>query len=188
MPARNAHSLVLVLVLALSCVVGGSTGAWAEERGTRVAIVEMTRILAESSAIRSLKTQDETQRRVLDEDMQRALERLRGIRDELTQQQAVLAPAALEERQNAFNAEVAVVDQKAKARSDMLQRALEQGETRFRDAFNVVVAEVAKRQGIDIVLPVNASLFAVAEFDLTDRVVERLNEAFPEIVLTFDES
>ena len=186
MPARKA--LWLALVLALCCVVGGSSGVWAQERGTRVAIVEMTRILAESSAIQSIKIQGEAQRRALDEDMQREMERIRGIRDELSRQQTVLVPAALEERQNAFNAELAAADQEAKARSDMLQRAMEEGEIRFRDAFNTVVAEVAKRQGIDIVLPVNASLFAVAKFDLTDLVVERLNEAVPEVVLTFDES
>ena len=37
-------------------------------------------------------------------------------------------------------------------------------------------------------LPVHESIFAVSEFNLTDLVIERLNEAYPEIVLTFDEN
>ena len=60
--------------------------------------------------------------------------------------------------------------------------------SRFREALGNVVAELAENRGIEIVLPVHASLFAVAEFNLTDLVIERLNEAFPEIALIFDES
>ena len=48
--------------------------------------------------------------------------------------------------------------------------------------------EVATERGIELVLPVHESIFAVAEFNLTDMVIERLNEAYPEIALTFDEN
>ena len=37
-------------------------------------------------------------------------------------------------------------------------------------------------------LPVHVSIYAVAESNLTDLVIERLNEAYPEIALTFDEN
>ena len=187
MPGWKGFALALVLALG-SIAGGGGTGVWADEHGTRVAIIEMAQIIDESSAIHSIRAQGEAKRRVLAEDVQRESERLRAIRDELMRQQTLLAPAALEERQYAFNAEVQAADQQAKARSDMLQRAIQEGERRFRDILNIVVAEVAEGQGIDIVLPVNETLFAVAEFDLTGLVIERLNEAFPEIELTFDES
>ena len=177
----------LTLLLALACVVGGDTGVWAEERGTRVAIIEMARILNETSAIRSIQVQGEAQRRAYTEEAQREAGRLRGIRDELIRQETVLTPAAMDERQRAFNAEVAAADEKATMRSQLLQRAVTEGEIRFREALDIVVAEVAQRQAIDIVLPVHEMLFAVAEFDLTDQVIARLNEAFPEIPLAFDE-
>ena len=186
MPVWKRYALALVL--AFGSIAGGGTGAWADEHGTRVAIIEMTQIIGESSAIQSIRAQGEAQRRVLAENVQRESERLRAARDELMRQQTLLSPAALEERQHAFNAEVEVADQQAKARSDTLQRAIQEGERRFRDILNVVVAEVAEGQGIDIVLPVHETLFAVAEFDLTGLVIERLNEAYPEIELTFDES
>ena len=37
-------------------------------------------------------------------------------------------------------------------------------------------------------LPVHEAIFAVTEFNLTDLIIERLNEAYPEIALTFDEN
>ena len=94
----------------------------------------------------------------------------------------------LEERQRAFNAEVATADQRAQAHGQILQRAVTEGEIRFREILGIVVEEVATDQGIELVLPVHESIFAVSEFNLTDLVIERLNEAYPEIVLTFDEN
>ena len=180
--------LWLGLALAVASVVGGNAAVAAEEHGTRVAIIEMSRILSESSAIHSIRSQGEAQRRTYAEEAQREAERLRRARDELQQQSALLTPAVLEERQRAFNAEVAAADQRATAHGQNLQRAVAQGEIRFREALGTVVAEIANRQDIDLVLPVQASLFAVAEFNLTDQVIERLNESFPEIALTFDEN
>ena len=180
--------LWLALVLVVSGVGGGAASVWAEEHGTRVAVIEMSRILNEASAIHSIRIQGESQRRAYAEEAQRESERLRSIRDELVQQETLLTPAVLEERQRAFNAEVAAADQRAKAHGEILQRAVAEGEIRFRDALSVVVAKVAEHLDVEIVLPVHAALFAVAEFNLTDQVIELLDEEFPEIVLTFDEN
>ena len=185
---QSWRRLSLVLALAVASAVGGSAGAWADQHGTRVAVIEMARILDEAASIHSIRIQGEAQRNSYAEEAQRESERLRGIRDELQQQATLLAPAALEERQRAFNALVAAADQRAKAQGQALQRAVAQGEARFREALDIVVGEVATEQGIDVVLPVHVSIFAVDEFNLTDLVIGRLNEAFPEIALTFDEN
>ena len=185
---QSWRRLSLVLALAVACVVGGNASAWAEQHGTRVAVIEMARILGQAMAIHSIRAQGEAQSRTYAEEVQRESERLRGIRSELEQQAALLAPAAFEERQRAFNALVAAADERAKAQSQSLQRAVAQGETRFREVLGIVVGEVATEQGIDVVLPVHESIFAVAEFNLTDLVIGRLNEAYPEIALTFDEN
>ena len=178
--------LSLVLAFAVASVLGGIGGVSAEERGTRVAIIEMARILSEASAVHSIRTQGEAQRSAYEEEARRDAEQLRAIRDELQQQGTLLSPAVLEERQRDFNAEVAAADRRAKEHGQVLQRAVAAGETQFREALGTVVAEVAERQDFEIVLPVHSSLFVVAEFNLTDLVIERLNETFPEIALTFD--
>lgn len=180
--------LWLVFALALACTVGGNTNAWADEHGTRVAVIEMARVLGEASAIHSIRNQGEAQRKSYAAEAQREAERLRAARDELEQQSTLLAPAVLEERQRAFNAEVAAADQRAQAHGQILQRAVTEGEIRFREILGIVVEEVATERGIELVLPVHESIFAVAEFNLTGLVVERLNEAYPEIALTFDEN
>ena len=180
--------LWLVLALAVPCALGGATGVSADEHGTRIAVIEMGRILEEATAVHSIRSQGETQRKAYADEAQREAERLRVIRDEIIGQQALLAPAALEEREREFNAEVTNADQRAKAQNERLQRAVAEGEVRFREALATVVAEVAESRGIDVVLPLHASLYAAPEFNLTDTVIERLNASFPEIVLIFDES
>ena len=185
---HGRRRLWLVFALALACTVGGNTNAWADEHGTRVAVIEMARVLGEASAINSIRNQGEAQRKSYAAEVQREAERLRAARDELEQQSTLLAPAVLEERQRAFNAEVAAADQRAQAHGQILQRAVTEGEIRFREILGIIVEEVATERGIELVLPVHESIFAVAEFNLTGLVVERLNEAHPEIVLTFDEN
>jgi len=184
---RSLKRLSFVLAFVVASAAIGNSGAWAEQHGTRVAVIEMARILEQAAAIHSIRAQGEAQRRSYAEEAQREAERLRGIRDDLQQQAALLAPAALEERQRAFNQLVAAADQRAKDQGQILQRAVAGGEARFREALNVVVEAVATEQGIDLVLPVHVSIFAVAEFNLTDLVIGRLNEAYPEIALIFDE-
>ena len=179
--------LGLALALAFACVAGGG-GVSAEEHGTRVAIIEMARIIDQSSAVHSIRAQGEAKRQEFQVFNRQEAERLGAVRDELERQQTLLAPAALEERQRQFNAELQEADRQAKARVDGLQRAIQMGELRFREALDTVVAEVAEGRGFDLVLPVQEALFAAAEFDLTDLVIERLNEAYPEIELSFDES
>ena len=185
---RELTRLWLMLALAVPCALGSSAAAWADEHGTRIAIIEMGRILEQATAVHSIRSQGEAQRRIYAEEAQRDSERLRVFRDELIQQQTLLAPAALEERQRAFNAEVAAAEQRAKAHNQLLQRAVAQGEVRFREILGVVVAQIAETRGIEIVLPVHAALFAIPEVNLTEPVIQRLNEVFPEIALTFDES
>ena len=175
------------LALALLCAATGSTGAWAQERGTRVAVIEMNRILGEASALRSIQAQGEAQRKVYAADAQAEAKRLRDVRDEFKRQEMLLAPAALEEHQRAFSAQVRTADQRAQARSRVLRRAVQEGENRFREALRSVVAEMAEQRGIEIVVPVNRSLFAIAELNLTDAVIERINDSFPEITLRFEE-
>ena len=178
----------LVFVLAVACAAGSNANAWADDHGTRVAVVEMARVLGEASAVHSIRIQGEAQRNSYAADAQREAERLRGVRDELQQQATLLTPSVLEERQRAFNAEVAAADQRAKTRNQALQNAVARGENRFREVLSIVVEEIATEQGIELVLPVHVSIFVVAEFNLTDLVIERLNEAYPEIALTFDEN
>ena len=185
---HGRRRLWLVFALALACTVGGNTNAWADEHGTRVAVIEMARVLGEASAIHSIRNQGEAQRKSYAAEAQREAERLRAARDELERQSTLLAPAVLEERQRAFNAEVAAADQRAQAHGQILQRAVTEGEIRFREILGIVVEEVATERGIELVLPVHVSIYAVAESNLTDLVIERLNEAYPEIVLTFDEN
>ena len=174
------------LVFAALCAAGAAGAAAQEARGPRVAIIEMSRILGEASALRSIQAQGEAQRRLYAEDAQAEAARLRDVRDELKRQETQLAPAALEERQRAFSRQVRAADQRAQERSRLLRRAVQEGEDRFRVALRQVVAEVAEERGLEVVVPVNRSLFAIAARNVTDAVIRRMNDRFSEITLRFE--
>ncbi len=178
----------LALLIFASAVAWWGVGAdlSAQEKGSQIAIVEMNRILAEATALRSIQVQGEEQRRIYQAEAQAEAQRLRNVRDELQRQEAVLTPAALEESRRAFDNELRAADQKAQERSRILRFAVRKGEDAFRVALQSVVAEVAVERGIDAVVPVNTSLYAVPELNLTDEVIARINEEIPEIALSFE--
>lgn len=181
------RGLRFALAFAVLCAALAGTGAEAQEaRGTRVAIIEMSRILGEASALRSIQAQGEAQRRLYAADAQAEAARLREVRDELKRQETLLEPATLEERQRAFNRQVRAADQRAQERSRLLRLAVQEGEDRFRVTLRQVVAEVAEERGIEVVVPVNRSLFAIAERNVTDEVIRRMNDTFAEITLRFE--
>lgn len=177
--------LRFALAFAVLCAAGGGAAAQ-EAHGPRVAIIEMSRILGEASALRSIQAQGEAQRRIYAADAQAEAARLREVRDALERQKTLLEPAALEERQRAFNRQVRAADQRAQERSRLLRLAVQEGEDRFRVALRQVVAEVAEERGIEVVMPVNRSLFAIAERNVTDAVIRRMNDTFSEITLRFE--
>lgn len=175
----------VALALVLAGIFAASTTVHAQDGGTRVAIIEMNRILGEAAALRSIQAQGEAQRKTFATDAQAEAKRLREVRAELKRQETLLAPDALQERQREFNLQVRAADQKAQQQSRVLRRAVQQGETEFRDVLRSVVADIAKRRGVDVVVPVNRSLYAIAELNLTDEVLERINDELPEITLQF---
>lgn len=177
--------LRFALAFAALCAAGGGAAAQ-EAHGPRVAIIEMSRILGEASALRSIQAQGEAQRRIYAADAQAEAARLREVRDALERQKTLLEPAALEERQRAFNRQVRAADQRAQERSRLLRLALQEGEDRFRVALRQVVAEVAEERGIEVVVPINRSLFAIAKRNVTDAVIRRMNDTFSEITLRFE--
>ena len=70
--------LSLALALALASALIGNTSAWAEQHGTRVAVIEMARVLEEASAIHSIRSQGEAQRNSYAEEAQRESVRAAG--------------------------------------------------------------------------------------------------------------
>ena len=76
------RGLRFAFAFAVLCAALAGTGAAAQEaRGTHVAIIEMSRILGEAAALRSIQTQGEAQRRLYAADAQAEAARLREVRD-----------------------------------------------------------------------------------------------------------
>ena len=66
--------------------------------------------------------------------------------------------------------------------------AVREGENKFRAVLQTIVTDVAKQRGIDVVVPVNRSIYAIAELNLTDEVLQRINGELAEISLEFKEN
>lgn len=175
-------------MLVVAGVLFASTTAEAQDGATRVAIIEMNRILNEAAALRSIQAQGEAQRKTFATDAQAEAKRLREFRDELKRQETLLSADALQERQREFTVQVRAADKRAQKQSQVLRRAVQRGESEFRVVLQNVVTEVAKQRGVDVVVPVNRSLYAIADLNLTDEVLERINGELPEITLQFQDN
>ena len=178
----------LALAALAACVASGSTGALAQESGSRVAIVEMNRILSEASALRSIQAQGEAQRRTYAEDAEAETRRLQQVQEEIKRQETLLSSEALAKRMEGFRNEVRAADRMTQERSRILRRAVRRGEDAFRVTLLKLIEEVANERGLDVVIPVNMSLYAAPDVNITDEIISRINDEAPQITLSFEES
>lgn len=151
----------------------------------RVGFVDIELVIENSQALR--KALDEIDRslagdaRKLDE-----LERqFRRDRLELDRQDRVLSPLSREERRAALNALQEDIDRRRFAMDQELRSRQRQIEP-VLEMIMEVVAEVAKRDGYDVVLRGEVVIYGQPSADLTDRIINELDSRTDEVIATFN--
>ena len=95
---------------------------------------------------------------------------------------SVLSPAAKNEREQVFRRRMAEYQQKAAELNREVQEKQKDVLEAFRDKVEAVVAKVAKRNGLQVVIDKGKggpAIFGAEELDLTNQVIEEFNREYP---------
>jgi outer membrane protein len=107
---------------------------------------------------------------------------LRRMEEDFIKQASVLSPAAKNEREQVFRRRMAEYQQKAGELNREVQEKQKDVLEAFRDKVEAVVAKVAKRNGLQVVIDKGKggpAIYGDEELDITSQVIEEFNKEYP---------
>lgn len=172
----------VAITLMLAAMLGSSAHA------ITVATVDMQRVKAESKAAQHAKSQLEAKQQEFQEDVSGTEQTLQQRNQELAKQRSLLSSDAFKEKLTDFRKEAATAQKDVQRKRLQLRRAFEMSIVAIQKRVQDIVADIANDKDYDLVLPSSKALYHSDSLDITDTVIERLNEELPELDIEFEES
>ena len=171
----------LSVVAAMALTLGGCAGPGAKIDG-KIGVIDMQRLLIETNAgkkVRENLAEFAKNRQAL---MDLDEKELRRMEEDLVKQASVLSPAARREREEQFRRRVQEYQQKAAELNRELQEKQRVALEGFRDKVELVVAKVAKRLGLQVVVDKSKSgstIYHEDSLDISFQVIEEFAREYP---------
>ncbi len=167
--------------VAVALVLGGCAGSKTQIDG-KVGVINSQRLLNETNAGKRAKDM----LAAFSKNRQTLLEleerELRRMEEDFVKQSSVLSPVAKREREESFRRRMQEYQQKAADLNREIQEKQREVLEGFRDKVELVVAKVAKRQGLQVVVDKSkggSTIYHEQNLDLSDQVIEVFNREYP---------
>jgi Skp family chaperone for outer membrane proteins len=151
--------------------------------GTVAAVIDYHRILSDSAASKSIARQVEERRKSFHDEISQEEQRLYETEKALAKQRSVLSTEAFDEKQQAFEKELANIQNLAQNRRRELEGVSAEAVDEVKQALIEIVTGIAEDRGFNLVLPSSQVLFFSRQIDLTDEVLAKLDARLSEVPL-----
>jgi len=185
----HVKTLATAMVALIVLVLGGVASAWGqtERPAPVVGVVNIQKIMREATSAKSIREQGEKLRASYTAEVSKRQEELRKVDEELSQQQAILSPEAFQERQREFQTQLEGVQREFQERKRKLDAAFGSAMKEVQLSFVKAVADVSESEGINLVIPREQAVLVNESFDITDKVLKKLDESLPTVEVTLPE-
>jgi len=187
-PSGARRRLLMHLLLASLLAVAGSRSGTAETLNpTVIAVVDVQHLLQNSTAADSIHYSIEARRQHYAQEMARQEQELRRLEQELTRERSILSIDEFAEKRRSFERRVAEVQRRFQTRKRTLDQAFSDSMREVRDEILETVSAVASEVGANVVLLKQQVVVVDKSLDITDKVLTRLNERLPRVVVEIPE-
>ncbi|WP_372396677.1 OmpH family outer membrane protein [Azospirillum sp. HJ39] len=155
----------------------------AELKAPVIAVIDVQKIMQESSASKGITKSFETLRDSYQKEISALEDKLRKNEDELRKQQTVLSPEALANKRRDFEKQVAEVQKTVQNRKRALETGLNEAMAVVHKTMVEVVADISRERGANLVLARQQFVLVDTQLDVTDTVMERVNKKLPQVAL-----
>lgn len=180
MVIRPAARWLFVAMLCWPTVVW-SAGPQTPATDLAIAVVDVQGIMRSAKASKVVQDQIEKRREAYQAQVSSEEKRLRQAEQDLSQQRAVLAPDAYQQKAREFQSQVAEVQRRVQMRKRELDETFAAAMNELRGALVSVVAEIAEQRGIKLVLFKSQIVIAEKSLDVSEETLQRLNERLPTV-------
>jgi outer membrane protein len=150
-----------------------------------VMVVDVQALLQNSKAAKMVRSQMEAKRNEYTKEISRAEETLRAERDALQRQQASLSPDALNRKAREFQQKVNDLDRDVQSKRAALEKSNNDALTKIQQAMLKIIADIARQRRTNLVLQRTDLVLFDQNFDVTDEVMQKLDEELPVLTVNF---
>jgi Skp family chaperone for outer membrane proteins len=174
----------IVTLLVLGTLI--SSPVLAQEKSNSIAVVDMKRILAESTAAKAVRTKIGKKRDQYQAAITKKEEKLREDYQKLERQRSILAPEAVEAKHAEFQKSRSELKKDLQNKRSKLALANAQALEKIQQVVEEVITNLARERGFVMALPRSQIIFAEKELDITNDVVKSLNKKLPKVTVKID--
>jgi outer membrane protein len=153
--------------------------------GLTVLVVDVQSLLQNSKSAKMVRDQIEAKRAEYAKEISHQEELLRRERDALQRQQATLSPQALNQKGREFQQKVNDLDRDVQAKRQALEYSNEEALKKIQQVMLRIITDIAKRRKANLVLQRSELVLFDQNFDVTDEVLDRLDEELPTLTVSF---
>jgi len=175
---RTVRRSVLMAAVAGIVAISGVAGAQAQERrpSAIIGVVNTDRVIQDSLAAKGARLEREKYAQTYQTQIKDEEAKLRAEDQELSQQRSVMAPEVFQQRAQTFQQKLADFQNQVRDKQERLDFSFQQAMQEIGNTIVSVSQEIAKQQGITAVAAHNQLLFFDPGMDITQPVLERLNQ------------
>jgi outer membrane protein len=150
-----------------------------------VMVVDVQALLQNSKAAKMVRSQIEQKRGEYTKDISHQEELLRAERDALQRQQASLSPEALNQKGRDFQQKVNDLERNVQGKRQALEKSNGDALQRIQEEMLKIIADIAKQRKANLVFQRTDLVLFDQAFDVTDEVLQKLDEQLPTLTVNF---
>jgi outer membrane protein len=150
-----------------------------------IMVVDVQSLLQNSKAAKMVRGQIEQKRNEYSQEISHTEEVLRAERDALQRQQASLTPEALNKKGREFQQKVNNLDLEVQSKRQALEKSNSDALSKIQAAMLKIIADIAKQRKANLVLQRTDLVLFDRSFDVTDEVLQKLDEELPVLNVNF---
>ncbi len=150
-----------------------------------VMVVDVQALLQNSKAAKMVRSQIEEKRTEYTKEISRDEEALRAERDALQRQQATLSPATLNKKGREFQEKVNALDRNVQSKRQALEKSNNDAFAMIQQEMLKIIEDIAKGRKANLVFQRSDLVVFDQKFDVTDEVMQKLDEQMPVLNVNF---
>ena len=150
-----------------------------------VMVVDVQALLQNSKAAKMVRGQIEQKRNEYTKEISHQEETLRAERDALQRQQAALSPDALNQKGRDFQQKVNDLERNVQGKRQALEKSNGEALSKIQEEMLKIIADIAKQRKSNIVFQRADLVLFDQAFDITDEVLQKLDEQMPALTVNF---
>ncbi|HEU0157365.1 MAG TPA: OmpH family outer membrane protein [Stellaceae bacterium] len=150
-----------------------------------IMVVDVQALLQNSKAAKMVRGQIEQKRAEYTKEISHEEEVLRAQRDALQRQQSSMTPEALNKKGREFQQRVNDLDRNVQGKRQALEKSNNEALSKIQQEMLKIIADIAKQRKANLVFQRTDLVLFDRGFDVTDEVMQKLDEQMPVLNVTF---